>query len=257
MRVLSACLQQPGPPLHHALDWIGPQSHRSATVALFSGDLFLGRYAGNYFARPFVPKSANHCQDAGSLGIEPNRVCIHCWHFRRQLVFEDEGHALFECPHNDASRMFFLSEVTDTTRESVNAAGNSETKLLVVLGSHRRPDWAALGRFLAQVRQGRRILKRNFEQKTLEAERLNIERMRLSWLSKGGYVCRHGVFFAAGQGRSCNCMSAQPSAADWRFARFMPELNHELKIITVTPFRVMTFRRLGQLQSEAKAQNYY
>ena len=43
-------LQHQGPPLHMALDWIGPRTNRAAVAALFGGDFFLGRYAGNYFA---------------------------------------------------------------------------------------------------------------------------------------------------------------------------------------------------------------
>eukprot|EP00973_Karenia_brevis_P050627 7029247-Karenia_brevis.AAC.1 len=56
MKMLAVKLVSPGPPLHIGLAWVTRALHRSAIAALFTGDLFLGRYASNYFARNLLPK---------------------------------------------------------------------------------------------------------------------------------------------------------------------------------------------------------
>lgn len=57
---LAAKLRSGGPPIATILDWIGPLCHVQAVIGFFSGDFFLGRYAGNYFAKQLLPVSVRH-----------------------------------------------------------------------------------------------------------------------------------------------------------------------------------------------------
>ena len=248
MLLLHAYLRNPGPPVDHALDWVGPPAHRLTVVALLCGDFFLARYAGNYF----VPKSA----DALSLDIEPNKMCIYCWHYRRQLVLEGEGHVLFECPQNDRSRRSFLSEVTTAIRDRIDASSSGDAKLLTVLGSTIPSDWAAFGRLAARVRQNRRHLRRRFEQLSVDLERHSFTARRDAWRVNGGYVCRHGVSFKIAQGQLRPCISPEMNASQWIHAQWMSVICHDLKNILTASFDPTTFKRLGQLGAEMRRLNY-
>eukprot|EP00973_Karenia_brevis_P064102 8907803-Karenia_brevis.AAC.1 len=57
--VIYAIAHVPHPPLHVALDWVGNVQHRLAIIAFLAGDFFLGRYAGNYFGKSFLPCSSS------------------------------------------------------------------------------------------------------------------------------------------------------------------------------------------------------
>ena len=104
------------PELPAALNWIGPSLNQAAVASLLCGDWFLAIHAGNFFAKAFIPKSSNHTANVVSLGIEPSRVCISCWHWRRQFCLEDEGHVCFECPGYDTIRAMLHRDLTDDTR---------------------------------------------------------------------------------------------------------------------------------------------
>ena len=138
-------------PIHLALDWIDCPSNRSAVAALLCRDFFLGRYAGNFFAKAFIPQRSAHVQDASNLAIEPSRVCIHCWHLRRQLILESEGHVFFECPRYEAHRAAFVNGVSDTTKKIILEGGSGVAKLVGALGSQLPTDWAAFGIFCGRL----------------------------------------------------------------------------------------------------------
>ena len=252
--LLHARLQSAGPPLAHALDWIGHPTHRAAVVALFCGDFFLGRYAGNYFAKPFLP-SGRHAIDAESLDIDASRICIHCWHSRHQLILEGEGHAFFECPISDAARSDFIREISASLRNDVNVQLCSDAKLLAVLRSSTRADWSAFGRFASRTRQLRRAMRRRFLARVDTLQRRGFANAKKEWKSSGGVVCRHGVFFQSAQGKECPCMR-RAEDQDWQRARFMPTIDIDLHALTVVPFESAGFRRLGQLQADMRRLNW-
>ena len=251
---LSEILQCPGPPLHLALDWIASPRHRSAVAALLCGDLYLGRYAGNFFARRFIPASTEHLRDAANLDLEPEKVCVYCWHCQRQLILDSEGHAFFECPLSDSARGDFLNEISTDLRSSIDAQGSGGAKLLAIFGSSVQSDWSALGRLAARIRQRRRFIRRQFEGMSDILQKRGYTSKRDAWRSKGGVVCRHGVFYTAAQGSSCNCM-LPIGAQDWQHARFMPSLDSHLRALTVVPFDADIFQRLGQLRAEMRRRN--
>lgn len=257
--LLYARLCCPGPPLHTCLDWIGPPTHRAAVASIFSGDVFLGRYAGNFFAKAFIPLSANHVQDANNLDIEPSRVCISCWHHRRQIVLECEGHVYFECPEYDKARSDLYNEIVKSTLNRIQAQGSGEKKLLSLTTSATPSDWSALGHYAWRVRQARRRIRQRFEDMSAEAKRISYSIKRDTWRARGGRVCRHGVFFTSQQTSDCPCMRAavnQPGLEIWKHARYMPRLSEDLKMMIITPFDAVHFCRAGQLQAEMKRRNY-
>ena len=85
-------------PLADALDMILSRGHTAAVVAFFGGEFFLGRYAGNYFAKPLLPSSRRHIAEATALGLDVSRICLHCWQDQRYICFEDEVHVVVDCP---------------------------------------------------------------------------------------------------------------------------------------------------------------
>ena len=113
-----------GPTLHLALNWIGPRRNWTAVAGLLSGDWCLGAHAGNFYGKPFIPKSSNHVQDCESVDVEPSRVCLSCWHWRRQMCTDDEGHVCFECPAHEVAREHLLSKLSADTRAAVDASGS-------------------------------------------------------------------------------------------------------------------------------------
>jgi hypothetical protein len=257
--LLAARLQSPGPPLHICLGWIGPPLHRSAVAATFAGDIFLARYSGNFFAKRFIPQSSNHLRDAAQLNIDPTRVCISCWHFRRQLIVEGEGHVFMECPDYDNARQEFLNNIDPATNEHIKRPSSGDEKLLHVICSNVRNDWEQLGRFAARIRQSRRHLRRRFEGMGNRLEHAEHHIRSASWKASGGRVCRHGICFTAAQGTTCPCMQTSSLVSDpaqWKYAKSMPKIAHELKAIIMVPFSGCDRRRIGQLQAEMKRRNY-
>jgi hypothetical protein len=253
--LLHASLRLPGPPLDKALDWVGPQTNRSAVVALCCGDLALGRYAGNYFAKAFVPVRSEHCHDSINLGIEPSRVCIHCWHNHRQLVLDGEGHAFFECDSCESARNVFYDALSASLRSRIEAQGCAESKLITVLQSMTQLDWAAFGRFAARVRQVRRHMRRRFVERSERLLRYGYFQQKAQWKKSGGHVCRHGVFFKLPPASGCRCLT-QSAENDWSAAIRMPALDDDLKSLVAVPFDVSRYVRLGVLQASMRRQGW-
>jgi hypothetical protein len=138
-----------------ALDWAGPRPHRAAIAALLAGELFLGRYAGNYFAKELLPDD-RHMDRLAQPGMEASRVCLHCWHRDRTLHLEDEAHMVFECALYEKQRQDLWTDLTARTCQIHRSGATSQIKLATLLSSQSRQDLAALGRFLARCRQLRR-----------------------------------------------------------------------------------------------------
>jgi hypothetical protein len=186
-------------------------------------------------------------------------LCLYCWLWRRQVVFECEGHAFFECPHNRAPREIFLEELPPRTRERISNTMSSNTKLILCMENHTESDWACFGRFAARVRQNRRRLKNLFEDLEKRLTNTGFERQRTRWRASGKPVCRHGVFFQTLPESGCVCMSHNQSeveAAVWHQARLMPYIDHDLRGIATVAFDRATVRRLGQLQAEVRRLDY-
>jgi len=253
--LLSARLLAPGPPLHVALGWVSSRRHRSAIATLFSGDWFLGRYAGNFFARSFLPHPERDRAALTAARVdEASRVCISCWHFRREAFLENEAHVCMQCPQYAALRDELRRALTGNLSQRLFGMNSDHDKLMALLGSQSPADWEALGSFLGRVRQARRKVRAQFEVMETKLDRCSFVSKRLAWRHRGLFVCRHGAFFAAAQGRTCPCLS--PEAADhtvWRHARLMPMLDHGLRKLIAVPFDLGSYERLGVLQARLRA----
>jgi hypothetical protein len=247
---------RPSPRLSIALNWSGPRLNRAAVASLLCGDWFLAIHAGNFFAKEFIPKSQNHIADTSSLGIEPSRVCLSCWHRRRQICLEDEGHVSFECPEYDNARDLLLQQLSVLTRSAVEAAIGVREKLIAILCCTSPDDWKAFGEFAARTRQTRRKIRRSFEILQARLTNKKFEHRRVAWQQRGQLACRHGVLFDSPKGSPCPCMlKALPEDA-WSQAKYMAAIDHDIKAIIAAPFALATFRRLGQLKAELKRLNY-
>ena len=234
----------------------GPQTNRAAIASLLCGDWFLGIHAGNFFAKSFLPKFSHHLVDAASLDIPASRVCLMCWHQRRQLCLEDEGHTCFDCPEHDRVRESLFQQLSASTVANIEAAGSGRARLLVMLSSKIQKDWESFGVFAGRVRQARRRMRRNFEAKEYQLSQQGFDARRLQWRSRGLAVCRHGVFFARAHIAECPCMARDGSTDVWKDAKKMARIDHDLKAIIVCPFDLANFRRIGQLRAELQRLNY-
>jgi hypothetical protein len=252
---LALQIQHHGLPLHIALDWAGPTSHRAALAAFIGGDFFLARYSGNYFAKALLPSEPRHSSSLTALGTQASRVCLHCWHHLRALHEEDEAHVLFDCPAYQHQRRDFRKEITGACGAALTDHSSAMAKWVALLSSPRRQDWEALGRFLARSRQIRRKMRIAMTETNSKRIERSIERQKQLWRRSGKYVCRHGVFFESSVEISCPCLG--PSAeADWSLAVLMPAIDDTLKTIVVDTFVVHEFRRLGQLQAELRRRGW-
>eukprot|EP00973_Karenia_brevis_P052916 7354398-Karenia_brevis.AAC.1 len=141
---LAIRLTLPGPPLHKALSWVSPSSHRSAIAAFFTGDLFLGRYAGNFFAKSLLPKSATRRATMRANGLDPSRICLFCWMRNDMTILEDETHMWLECPRYQRHRDQLWNNISPGLREQICEMQSSETKLQAYLAAVVPGDWAAI-----------------------------------------------------------------------------------------------------------------
>jgi hypothetical protein len=238
-----------------ALDWIHSESHAAAVTAFFIGDLFLGRYAGNYFAKALLPSEAHHRTQVAEAGVEPSRVCLHCWHIHREAYLEDEAHVFITCPAYERQRRDLM---TDTSAESVanmNAANPGIPKMQSMLDSRSRQDWQAIGRFLARVRQIRRKMKKAMQLRCEMRLAQDIRAVMRQWRREGKYACRHGVLYDTWSPIECPCLGPE-SQADWSHAVLMPALGVDLKCIVTDTFDAHNFQRLGILQASARRRNW-
>lgn len=252
--VLHHYLRCAAPPLHIALGWVGSPSQRAAIAALLCGDLGIGRYAGNFFAKSFIPSSPHHVYDAHNLEVAPSRVCIVCWHYRRQIVLESEGHVFFECTHYEKPRQEFLSSISHDTISRIREQGSGTEQLTQALASPVPADWIAFGKLAARIRQLRRQLRRRFESYSQRLENKGFLQQKTQWRNAGRFVCRHGVFFRSTPLQRCGCLC--PGTADWSHAAFMPHLDEELKKLVVVKFVANNFQRLGVLQAQARRRGW-
>ena len=248
--LIAGLVVRAGPPLHVALDWITSPMDRKALIALVSGEWFLARYAGNFFAKDLLPDGARW-EKNGYLTQERSRICLACWQRDRAVLLEDEGHVLFECPEHAVARERLLKNLVPNTLELVQAASSSNAKLLAILSSFQPRDWDILGKVCGQMRQGRRRFRAKFETLNARFLREAFAPLRSAWRNNGKYVCRHGVMFASRQPLRCACLS-KVDCSSWSKARFMPSLDHELKAIVARPFDLASFCRLGELHAEVR-----
>ena len=76
---------------------------------------------------------------------------------------------------------------------------------------------------------------------------------RAAWKLKKRPCCRHGVLFSSLPEDGCKCMPTPSSLeADWEHAKFMPALDHDLKIIVAVPFQLDKYIKLATLQHTAR-----
>jgi hypothetical protein len=151
--------------LHTALDSVGPVTHRAAISSLFVGDWFLGQHAANYFAKSFIPAGHKSAEAAASAGVEPGRVCIHCWHTYRFLFLEDAAHVVFECPRYGKERADLLSRLPQEVAGRIEARQSIQDKLSCLLNTEDPSTWSEFGRFAARAWQSRRKLRTEFQRK--------------------------------------------------------------------------------------------
>ena len=141
--------------------------------------------------------------------------------------------------------------------QSWHEATTPGAKMQSILHSTVAQDWQAFGSYLARVRQTRRRMKTRLLNKCNMRNRHNIQTVIKEWRREGKHVCRHDVFFSAAiSSVDCPCL-LEGSIADWSGAVLMPALNHDLKCITTDTFNRVEFRRLGQVQAEARRLNYF
>eukprot|EP00973_Karenia_brevis_P004493 615238-Karenia_brevis.AAC.1 len=163
MMVLARRLVLPGPPLHVALNFVEMPTHRHALCAFLAGDFFLGRYAANYFAKRLVPQSQRRRADLADMGLDADRVCLHCWCALDTPTLEDEGHMCFTCPAYNLQRQQLLTQLSQATKERIMEKPEDTDKLLVALSSNNPQDWNALASFLTRARQVRRHRKKHYQ----------------------------------------------------------------------------------------------
>ncbi len=243
---LALRLQAPGRPIHLLLDGVARPVHRAALASFLCSDWFFGKHARNYFAKNLLPALPRHLAFVNDLSLSANTVCLACWHSRRQLALEDEFHVICACPEYRKARSTFLQQVSPTF------ALDSSQDLLNVLSCSNPLVLNALGSFLARVRQNRRQLKLKLERYSNAVLTSSFAVKRAAWRFKGRPSCRHGVLFGTLPPDGCRCMATHSEDSDWQAARYMPALDHELKIIVAKPFLREQFVRLVTLQHRAR-----
>ena len=240
---IAARLQQPGPPLHLALEHIALPSHRSALSSLLCGDWFLAVHAHNYFARNLVPQTATQINRVLEAGGAANTICLACWHHRREAFLEDEFHVLCVCPEYAGARRDFI--ITGATL-------NHHLDMMQILQCRNKVQAEHLATFLIRTRQTRRKLKVEFESLNDAVTKKSFVAKRAAWRFRGRACCRHGVLFITMPLNGCRCMAVSNSTeGEWAQARFMPALNHLLEFVGAVPFDIK-FQRLSQVQRRAR-----
>ena len=119
LQLMALKCTSPGPPLDVILNWIVLPTHRAALSALFCGDFFLARYAANYFAKGLVPQNASLQRELASVGLEADRVCLHCWNFHNKLSLERQAHVLLDCTCYSQCRSTFVASFDETNQAIV------------------------------------------------------------------------------------------------------------------------------------------
>ena len=250
--LLAQRLQSPGPPIHFVLDQIALTTHRSAMMSFFCGDLFLARYAHNYFAKNLLPHGQRQLAIAHDVLPDASTLCMSCWLFRRCVAFEDEYHIMCCCPEYNNMRQELLHQLPQ------DYSLNTNRDMMRAMSGCTPAVTEAVACFLHRCRQRRRKLKLLFERYSHRLGTQSFIVRKAVWRFKGRYCCRHGVFFSQQPVRGCKCMSMSSSSShDWRHAVHMPCLDHDLKAIVTTPFELSSYSRLTTLQVQARALGWY
>ena len=252
---LAEKLTRRGPPVHVAIDWIGPQAHRAALTSMLVGDWFLGAYAGNYFARNLLPSQTIHKLQAAQACGDTSRVCLSCWHTRRRIALEDLAHVVWDCPHYSSMREDFVLNLHPELGRALARTLSSHEKLMMILESFDSHTWEKFGVFAHRIRQSRRKLRTEFGHLSARMEHQSFTRCRDAWRASGRKVCRHGVFFRLPPARTCPCLEPYNNDA-WHEAKFMPAIDEGLKTITIAPFDLEQLFRLGVLQAEMRRRQW-
>ena len=184
--------------------------------------------------------------------LEPSRVCIFCWHFHRQIHYDDETHACIRCPQHNLARAELFETLDDQTAAHFNALPSNSERLMFLLCSSAPATWAALGRFLFRIRQVRRRLRVTFSAYENRLQLYCFQTKRKAWRKEGKHVCRHGVFFRQRPVLSCPCLQEVP---DWRNAFLMPCIDSDLHKLIAVKFDAGSLRRLASLQAELRRLN--
>ena len=174
-------------------------------------------------------------------------MCLACWHFRRTVTLEDEFHVVCVCPEHQRSRLRLAAQLPD------NLPLNSRLELCKLLSSSDTGILSAIGEFLVNVRQQRRKLKLTFEWLDDRVRTKSFAVKRAAWQLKRKPSCRHGVLFSHLPAGGCKCMAAASTDDDWQHARLMPALDPETKYVIAVPFARQTFRRLAEVQAQARS----
>ena len=245
----------PGPPFKVIFEWLQVRTHRQALAALYSGDLFLGRYAGNFFAKAFIPHTTVQLRRTIEADVEASRVCMHCWHEHRQVCLEDEKHVLFLCPRYSRERRDLHKDLHRLTYGTITSAHGALEKMRLLLQSHCQEDWRALGRFVARLRQSCRRLRLEFQKHTNKLHKNSYTTWKAAWRAKGRTVCLHGTFFdIAPGGFQCGCLKPDQTNR-WQSACYMPSIDPNLRSIVTVPFHAPTWQSLRVLQNTLRRQD--
>lgn len=137
----------------------------------------------------------NASYNARGCGVDPSRVCLHCWRCRHEVVLEDELHALWLCPRYDEARAHFVAALTASTHAAFVAATSASEQFAVMLASSAPVDWQSFAHFAHRVRQSRRLMRTQFETRARKLMKTSFIVHKAAWRSKGRAVCRHGSFF--------------------------------------------------------------
>ena len=181
----------------------------------------------------------------------------HCWREHQVISTENEEHVLFDCPLYAAERNDLRSELHSLTVQRLDVAAHGEAKMTILFTSILESDWEALSRFLARVRQRRRRFKAMCEQLVQRLRQKGYSTRLAEWRSAGKWACRHGVFFAPPQLNMCHCMQrGSVDTSAWSRARYMAHIDEDLHMITVAPFNIGSFRRIGELRSQLRSEGW-
>ena len=118
-------------------------------------------------------------------------------------------------------------------------------------------DWECIGKFLGKARQKRRAFIKTCQRLVEEIAAQSFANQRREWRRQGKFVYRHGVFFDSPGRFACPCLGQfTEDELAWVDAKRMPALDHQLKCMVAVPFEPGSFRRLGQVQADARRMDW-
>ena len=140
---------------------------------------------------------------------------------------------VFYCPQYEKIRADFVKEASPKYVHLMSEAWPDHSKLSKLLASHLPEDWVAFGKFLARVRQARRLTRRRMAAFAQRSVTHNYVVRKAAWKLQGRRACSHGIFFKKQQGTTCPCMRPQSSSNAWRLTKFTPYLDNETKTMAI------------------------